>query len=629
MKQKVIFTLLAVLLAAVFLPVLLLYISPMENASYDLSLICEDGQPWQGEKGWTVYTNTAGTVKELTSHGTGAYSGLDYDGQTFYFSRQLTEDLDSPTLRIGAVNRTFSVFLDDELIYTDCPELDNRIGYLELPMLEFDRTDPIVVSLPLDYLGKTLTIAQSTSPLGSDAPGSDANVFPASVELYCGYAYESELIAQTARHIIPAALLFAAGLFILGVFVWNTVSGHPSARLLLLALLAFWMMCDLMLRVPFYSIYFGVLPVDLTALCFYCSATLLLGFLACQLSGRLRIGMLAVTLVQLAVVVFDAVSQYRGIIYTMLSANVTLAALLIALVLALLAWRNRDAFFRPFCLFVLGGILLAALTVCGALLLLPSETTSHLRYLLTHATALTPLNLLLPLYSASTFAIVTMQSVKALIHSRSEAAARASMEQLTRTSYESLRLQTEQTMELRHDIRNHLSVLRALLAKSDYNQAAEYLDNLVAQSKRITPVLRCGNQMLDLILNGTLATAIHHQIRVELVHTEAPASLPLPDTDLVSLVVNVMDNAVKAARAAEESQRFIQLDLRVQGNFFFFRCTNSMVPGTAAPKRSSSAVSRHGHDLKIIQRILSEAGGFYRIQTGEDRFQITLTLPLS
>lgn len=43
------------------------------------------------------------------------------------------------------------------------------------------------------------------------------------------------------------------------------------------------------------------------------------------------------------------------------------------------------------------------------------------------------------------------------------------MEQLTRTSYESLRLQTEQTMELRHDIRNHLSVLRALLAKSDYN----------------------------------------------------------------------------------------------------------------------------------------------------------------
>ena len=57
--------------------------------------------------------------------------GADYLGQTFYYSRTLTE------------------------------ELDNRIGYLELPMLMFNRTDAIIISLPPDYLGKTLTIAQS------------------------------------------------------------------------------------------------------------------------------------------------------------------------------------------------------------------------------------------------------------------------------------------------------------------------------------------------------------------------------------------------------------------------------------------------------------------------------------
>lgn len=50
------------------------------------------------------------------------------------------------------------------LIYTDCPELDNRIGYLQLPYLDYDREDPLLVTLPLDYAGKTLTIAQSTEP---------------------------------------------------------------------------------------------------------------------------------------------------------------------------------------------------------------------------------------------------------------------------------------------------------------------------------------------------------------------------------------------------------------------------------------------------------------------------------
>ena len=81
-------------------------------------------------------------------------------------------------------------------------------------MLALDRSDPLVVSLPAAYQGRTLTIAQSTSAAGSDAPGSDADVFPADVTLYCGYAYESELIATNGT--APDSrrrLLFARGHF--------------------------------------------------------------------------------------------------------------------------------------------------------------------------------------------------------------------------------------------------------------------------------------------------------------------------------------------------------------------------------------------------------------------------------
>ncbi len=60
----------------------------------------------------------------------------------------MEEDLDSPTLRIDGLNRMIAVFLDDELLYTDCPKEDNRIGYLNLHALTWDRTEPIIVSLP-------------------------------------------------------------------------------------------------------------------------------------------------------------------------------------------------------------------------------------------------------------------------------------------------------------------------------------------------------------------------------------------------------------------------------------------------------------------------------------------------
>ncbi|MGN0393913.1 MAG: hypothetical protein ACI4EF_00960, partial [Coprococcus sp.] len=221
------------------------FTQPMDDVSYNLSLIPDDGQEWEGEKGWTVYTEEKGEKTKLISDGSGAYSGLAYLGQTFYFSREMTEKLDSPTLRIGAVNRTVSIFLDEKLIYIDCPELDNRIGYFTLPMLEYDREDPVIVSLPPDYYGKTLTIAQSSSEF-SDLAENDVYVFPCNVTLYCGYAYESGLIASTTKPMLPVALLFALELFLLAMFVWNASGNHYIIRLPIFALAVFFQMCSVL-----------------------------------------------------------------------------------------------------------------------------------------------------------------------------------------------------------------------------------------------------------------------------------------------------------------------------------------------------------------------------------------------
>lgn len=131
---------LALLLGAMFGRILTIYYDPMENASYDLSLSwATEAMPddWvYDQKGWTVFTQEGERVSELTPDGFGGFTGLGEPGQTVYFSRVIEEELDSPTLRLGTANRTFSVFLDGTLVYTDCPELDNRIGFLRLPTLE-------------------------------------------------------------------------------------------------------------------------------------------------------------------------------------------------------------------------------------------------------------------------------------------------------------------------------------------------------------------------------------------------------------------------------------------------------------------------------------------------------------
>ena len=193
MKEKVhksLSAILALVFCIAFGAVLSIYITPMEDVSLDLSLVLSQSEGIlempdpedYDEKGWTVYTQEGSTVTALTPDGFGGYTGLEL-GQTIYFSRSMTEKLDGPTLQLVAVDRTFSVWLDDVLIYTDRPELDNRIGYLRLPMNGWDRNDPIIISLPMDYQGSKLTIAQSTPEYSETG---SVRAYPASVKLYCG-----------------------------------------------------------------------------------------------------------------------------------------------------------------------------------------------------------------------------------------------------------------------------------------------------------------------------------------------------------------------------------------------------------------------------------------------------------
>ncbi|MBR3996881.1 MAG: hypothetical protein IKI93_00885, partial [Clostridia bacterium] len=175
----------ALLLCIVFCAVLLIYTRPMEDVYLDLSLMMQDAHVAQSSsdtKGWTVYTRSGDDIKELEPTGSGSYLGIGL-GETLYYSRLMTEELNSPTLQIGTSERMFSVWLDNTLIYTDCPELDNRIGYVTLPMNTMSRQEPITLTLPMNYAGKTLTIAQST-PIWSETP--TIRAIPASVKLYCG-----------------------------------------------------------------------------------------------------------------------------------------------------------------------------------------------------------------------------------------------------------------------------------------------------------------------------------------------------------------------------------------------------------------------------------------------------------
>ncbi len=619
-----------------------LYGRAVNDPVYNLSILAGDGQEWEGSRGWLVYVCEQGEVTELTPDGNGGYTGLE-PGQTYYCSRELSQELDSPVLRIAAANRTVSVFLDGSLVYTDCPGLDNRIGFLHLPMLDTDRSEPVTISLPPDYQGKILTIAQSSpvySELQTEAD-SPAAVWPCEVTLYSGYAYESGLISSAVWAAAPSALLFAIQLIILAAFIWNARKGNFYPQLPLFSIALFFQVVNLMAQTDFFFFYFGVPKVDLVPASLFLSIEVFLLFVSVY-AGRLRPFLLAAAAVHgLSCALFIAVQTERLIPYgdlfvffTTLPRRTGFLAMAGAFAAAFyLARKEKKPFLRH--LTRLFSAVLAAFLLFFTVRapFMPELTVRVLTTFRREIAAGLPVITLVLFWRFTLLAsavAVLIELAGKITHYFTENALLASKNELAMESYANLRRQSDEIMMLRHDTMKHYYLLRSMAEESP-ERLTEYLDGLIGQGEQIRSVISSRNQTLDIILNGKIHEAAEKGVAVEIVRTDAPARLPLTDAELCCLFMNIMDNAVRAAAESGAENPLIRLDFHCKNHHFVFTCENTKrdMQDKKKVKKETSLLKGHGYGMKIIRQIMSRWGEeMISVEESGSRYAITIVLPL-
>ena len=614
--------LLTLILIVIFGAVLLMYTHPMQDMTLDLSLIDKNGAAATetfDEKDWVVYVQEGDERTLLENNGRGFYLGIEL-GQTLYLSRVLEEDLEAPTLQIGTAERTFTVWLDDEVIYTDYPELDNRIGQLRLPMNEYNRLEPISISLPRNYQGKTLTIAQST-PEWSE--GSTVQAAPASVVLYCGYAYESGIIAESYSLAITATALFVVGLVLLAAFL-----RRRDWSLLCIALTAFLAMCIILNDVSFRYRYFGSV-YNYHWYLRWLTALTLLAFLALKAASHKKLMQILLCVcaactpvsVLLYAQYHSSILLWPKLLFYTLPESLFLVTLATVLVLGMKRWRKENRFYRVYAPLALTGlaaywsVLLAVKD--GAALSLYAGLTSGSTYQLYRGC------LIVAMVSALVAAL--WDALQTELESRMEKSLLEQRRDLTMASYENMSRQHREVMELRHDMMNHFKYLRELPVGED---AEAYLTELIGQNSRVRPVVHTGNSVLDIVLNGKLSAAIDTGIIVEIQRATAPENLPIPDAELSSLVMNMMDNAITAASSSGAEKPMIRLDIHGKDQWLAIVCENSADIRRIEKARKKETVPKHGLGLKIMEGVTQRCGGLFTTEYGTDYYKVSAILPL-
>ena len=593
----------------------------------------EGGYSQDMEEIWEVFLQTGEERTVLEPDENMQYTGLAYNGQTFYYSAVIERELSDATLVISTGGYGISVFLDGGLLYTNAPGSGDRIGYLELPMLLSDTSRFISVPLPSGHGGRTLTIAQSTSPYGGEKPGYDHFMPLPDIVLYSQDTLTTQNTAQSfTSGVTIAALTLLGGAFLVLMLFRTCLSRRADWPTFFLALFVLLIMLDQVLHSPMSHLYFHNYGLwdKAQMMTVPMASTALMCFIALHMTSVRRIlAAGAVGLQFLSCALFLLYNLFvsdfiQGTIYVLpnLTSCVALSA---ALLLCIWEWRARNTFFTPL-------ILTAAIAVAGcllALLVFPNFRADTLRLLsfVSIDNLIFPLRALrlLFLFSASCTALVDfLFQVNRIIVERTTLSLK---EQMALTSYQELRRQVRETAILRHDIKKHLDMLSILLADGHTAQARDYLAQVTHQLRELRPIFSSGHYLIDLIFNSRLAYAQDQDIQIRLKRIETPPALPLNDTELSALLINALDNAIQAAAKLPADQRWIEIELFTKEHLFYIGLSNSTDASLPASGELSSEES-HGYGLTIMRRIVERHAGLIDYSARDGAFQLVLLLPV-
>ena len=215
--------------------------------------------------------------------------------------------------------------------------------------------------------------------------------------------------------------------------------------------------------------------------------------------------------------------------------------------------------------------------------------------------------------------------------------------QFEKQQYDLITATNETLRHWKHDLKNHMSVLRAMAEQENCADIENYLRSVDKELGKSAWMVRTGNTVIDAVLSSKLLKI--QELGIEFTHVVfLPEGDPLGNIEWTSLLGNLLDNSIEAceryikrfqqAGQYEDGKErpFILLEIKPYNQFLSIMISNSSCGnhrfGSGLKLISSKKEIGHGIGLKRVEHIVEDADGFLEIEPAEDSFQVTIVIPL-
>ncbi len=175
----------------------------------------------------------------------------------------------------------------------------------------------------------------------------------------------------------------------------------------------------------------------------------------------------------------------------------------------------------------------------------------------------------------------------------------------------------EKTKSFRHDIKNHITVVRELLQNGKSEQALNYIANMGDIAEELSFPCATNNPVADIVLGNKLGIAKNMEIDVCCLLT-LPCPCFVRDIDFGIILSNALDNAIHACKNMDNgAEKYIRVTGHMQGDFILLEIENSF---------QGKGTFKKGTGLSNINTVVQKYHGAMNIKIQDTSFILSVLL---
>lgn len=192
-----------------------------------------------------------------------------------------------------------------------------------------------------------------------------------------------------------------------------------------------------------------------------------------------------------------------------------------------------------------------------------------------------------------------------------------------------IKMQYDEIRRIRHDMKQSYLVIDSLMSDKKYTEANEYIKSNISNLGKSEVIIDVGNDFVNAILNSKLTFA--KSAGIEVICSSTNNIGGIDDTDLCSLLGNMLDNAIEACEKCS-GEKLIETSISIRDNKCSIIVSNSVeaeiLKNNKALKTTKKDTENHGFGVRSIRAIAEKYGGVVNFYQERNMFNCQVVLML-